>query len=212
MSQQKLFFRQFVDDFFHMGAILPSSKYLGRAAAAYLAQKQGPVQVLEAGAGSGAFTRQIVPLLSGGDSLDLVEINPDLMAFLKQSFAEEPAFQVVPGVGLNFINDDVRKLPAGQSYDYIIFSLPLTNFSPAMVEEILTLMMARLKPGGIFSYVKYIFIGQVKYVLSSHASKVKMQANQELIESFAKRYQIERRVVMRNVPPSWVYYWKKPAG
>lgn len=209
MSHQKLFFRQFIDDFFHIGAVLPSSKYLGRAAADYLARKQGPAQVLEAGAGSGAFTREIVPHLTAGDSLDVVEINADLMTFLRKSFEIDPAFQLAPGVAVNFINDDVRKLPADRHYDYIIFSLPLTNFPPAMVEEILTLMMARLKPGGVFSYVKYVFIGQVKYIFSGQAAKAKMQANQEIIENFARQYQIERRVVWRNVPPSWVYYWQK---
>ena len=46
--QWRLFFRQFVDDFNHMGAILPSSRALTQAGVAYLAQKQG------AGTGTGS--------------------------------------------------------------------------------------------------------------------------------------------------------------
>ena len=208
-SNSKLFFRQFIDDFFHMGAILPSSRALARAGVAYLAQKQGPVRVLEAGSGTGAFTQEIVPLLEPGDSLDLVEINPQLIAHLRQRFREEPAFQVKPEVEINFINDDIRNLPP-KDYHYIVFSLPLTNFPPTLVEEILALMVERLRPGGVFSYVKYIFIGRLKYLFGGAAARVTMRANQEIIARFAKQYQFEQRTVLLNVPPTWVYYWRKP--
>jgi hypothetical protein len=79
-----------------------------------------------------------------------------------------------------------------------------------MVEEILDLMIACLKPGGVFSYVKYIFIGRVKYWFGSSEVRRQMEANQVIIEGFAGRYQIERRAVLWNVPPAWVYYWQKP--
>lgn len=208
-SHYKLFWQQFRQNFFQVGAVLPSSRSLARAGAAYLAQKQGPVRVLEAGAGTGAFTREIVPLLQAGDRLDIVEINSELMAYLQQRFQHEAPFQA-PGVNIRFINDDIRNIPRGQLYDYIVFSLPLTNFPPALVEEILDLMIQQLKPGGVFSYVKYIFIGQVKYMLAGPATKVAMRANQAIINAFAAQYQLERRAVWLNVPPAWAYYWQKP--
>lgn len=211
ISSMSLFFRQFRRDFFHMGAVLPSSRYLGRAGAAYLAQKQGPVRVLEAGAGTGSFTREIIPLLEPGDTLDAVELNTGLLARLQRRLYTEATFAPRPGVTVNLINADIRSVASGQ-YDYIIFSLPLTNFPPALVEEILSLMMARLKPGGVFSYVKYIFISRLKYWWGNHNIKAGMDANQAIIQSFAARYQINRRAVLRNVPPTWVYYWQKPVG
>lgn len=205
----RLFFHQFRRDFFHMGAVLPSSAALGRAGVAYLAQKQGPVRVLEAGAGTGSFTREIIPLLQPGDTLDAVELNRDLVALLKQRFATEPEFRPRPGVTVNLINADVRSISAGQ-YDYIVFSLPLTNFPPALVEEMLALMLARLKPGGVFSYVKYIFISRVKHLFSRADVKANMDANQAIIQAFANQYQVDQRAVLANVPPTWVYYWRKP--
>lgn len=209
MSHQKLFLQQFRQDFFHMGAILPSSRALARAGVAYLDRKQDPVRVLEAGAGSGAFTREIVPLLQPGDALDLVEINPKLMAYLRQRFRQESEFQT-RAVEINFINDDIRNLPAHHHYDFIIFSLPLTNFPPSMVQEILDLMMSRLKPGGVFSYVKYIFIGRLKYLFSGSNVRAEMRVTQEIINTFANKHQIERRAVLLNLPPAWTYYWQKP--
>jgi len=207
-SDQQIFFRQFKRNFFQMGAILPSSRALAQAAVAYLAQKQGSIQVLEVGAGTGAFTREIVPLLQPGDSLDIVEINPELITYLQQRFRQEPNFQT-RGVEINFINDDIRRVPFSYNYDYIVFSLPLTNFPPAMVQEILDLMIDHLKPGGIFSYVKYIFIGRLKYLFGSSVVKANLAANQKIIDSFANQYQIESRAVFLNVPPAWAYFWKK---
>ena len=78
-----------------------------------------------------------------------------------------------------------------------------------MVQEILDLMIDRLKPGGIFSYVKYIFIGRLKYLFGSSATKANLVANQKIINSFADQYQLERRAVLLNVPPAWAYYWQK---
>lgn len=208
--QYKLFLKQFRENFFQVGAILPSSPFLGRAAAAYLAQKEGAVRVLEAGAGTGAFTGEIMPLLQARDALDIVEINAELISYLKNRFKKEAKFQA-PGVNIRFINDDVRTLSGQDNYDYIIFSLPLTNFPPDLVREILDLMIKQLKPGGVFSYVKYIFLGQVKYWLAGAATKREVEANQEIIAAFARQYQLERRAVLLNVPPAWVYYWQKPA-
>jgi phospholipid N-methyltransferase len=208
MTRSVAFVQQFFDDFFHIGAILPSSRYLGRAGVAYLAQKRGPVRVLEAGAGTGSFTREIIPLLEPGDTLDVVEINTGLLAHLRDRFTHEAGFWPKPGVTINLINADIRSLAAGQ-YDYIIFSLPLTNFPPELVQEILTLMIHRLKPGGVFSYVRYIFISRFKYLLGNLQTKADMEANQAIIDNFTLRYQIDRRAVIPNVPPTWVYYWQK---
>jgi phospholipid N-methyltransferase len=209
VSEPQLFWRQFKQNFFEMGAVLPSSRALAQAAAAYLARKEGPGQVLEVGAGTGAFTGEIVPLLQPGDSLDIVEINPDLMTHLKQRFRQDSDFQT-RDVEINFLNEDIRRVSFSHNYDYIIFSLPLTNFPPDMVQEILTLMLARLKPGGIFSYVKYIFLGRLKYLFGGRVARANAAANQEIIRSFASQYQFERRAVWLNVPPAWTYYWQKP--
>jgi phospholipid N-methyltransferase len=176
-----------------------------------LAQKQGPVQVLEVGAGTGAFTREIVPLLQPGDTLDVVEINLELMTHLQQRFRQEPHFQT-SGVEINFINADIRHVSFSHSYDFIIFSLPLTNFPPDMVQQILSIMIDRLKPGGIFSYVKYIFLGRLKYLFSGSTSRATLTASQKIIRDFAEQYQIECRAVLPNMPPAWTYYWQKPAS
>jgi phospholipid N-methyltransferase len=208
-DQQKLFFRQFREEFFHTGAVLPSSKAVAQASTAYLARKQGPVQVLEAGPGTGAFTKEIIPLLEEGDSFDIVEINPVLLSYLRQRFEIEPAFKS-NGVEVNLINADLCRYSFDKKYDHIISSLPLSNFPPKMVEEILTLVMDRLKPGGIFSYIHYIFIGRIKYLFSDAETRAKTRKYKEIINRFTQQYQVERRAILSNIPPTWIYYWQKP--
>lgn len=208
-QQQQLFFRQFRENFFHTGAVLPSSKAAAQASAAYLAQRQGPIQVMEAGPGTGAFTKEIVPLLQTGDSFDIIEINPILLSYLRQRFQTESAFKS-NGAEINLINADICRYPFNRKYDYIISSLPLSNFPPAMVEEILTVVMDLLKPGGIFSYIHYIFVSRVKYLFSSGESRAKTRKYKAIINQFTQQYQVERRAVLPNVPPTWVYYWQKP--
>ena len=208
MSENKLFLQQFREHFFEIGAILPSSQAASRAMVAYVAQKKGPVRILEAGAGTGAFTGQITSHLEPGDTFDAVEINPKLITVLQERLAQEAQLRQAD-VEINIINDDVRNLPPDNLYDYIVFSLPLTNFPPSLVESLLTEMMSRLKPGGIFSYIRYILLGRFKYALSGSDVKTEMQANKAIISRFAGQYQIGRRAVLQNVPPAWVFYWQK---
>lgn len=210
LYQQQLFFKQFRQNFFATGAILPSSRLLAGAVTAPLrARTDQPVRILEAGPGTGSFTGQIISCLQPGDTLDLIEINPNLVGYLKKRLAEEPAFQPETAAAIHLINADIRYLPFTYCYDYIIFSLPLSNFPTPMVKQILELMMARLKPGGIFSYVKYAFLGRLKYLMSDTTTRTEIAARQSLIQTFADKHQQERRMVLGNVPPTWVYYWQK---
>lgn len=209
LKNQRLFIHQFRTNFFHVGALLPSSRALGRAGAAFIPQHNHPIRVLEAGAGTGSFTREIIARLGPGDWLDAVEINPDLVSFLDQRIQHDPAFANHRD-HIRLINADLLHFPFNMRYDYIVFSLPLTNFPAQMVQDILTIMMEHLKPGGVFSYVKYAFIGQVKYWFGAMQTRTEMDATQAIIRSFARQYQFDRRLVWPNVPPTWVHYWRKP--
>ncbi|MEZ4707515.1 MAG: methyltransferase domain-containing protein [Caldilineaceae bacterium] len=209
LRNQTLFFDQFRRNFTQVGAILPSSPALGQAASAYLAQPRPPARILEAGAGTGSFTREIIPLLISGDRLDAVEISSNLTGFLQRRLADEGLLHR-PHVDIRLINADLLQFPFDAAYDFIIFSLPLTNFPPQMVAALLEMMVQHLRPGGVFSYVKYMFIGQLKYHFGGPQTRTQMDANQAILQDYARQYQFERRVVLANVPPTWVHYWRKP--
>jgi phospholipid N-methyltransferase len=138
----------------------------------------------------------------------MIEINPFLASHLRWQIQTERDFQLSKA-GICLINADLRRFPFNTTYDYIISSLPFTNFPPQMVQELLETIITHLKPGGIFSYIKYIFIGRVKYVFSASNTREKVRKNEEIIAKYTSQYQIKRQAVLANIPPTWVYHWRK---
>ncbi|NJN81842.1 MAG: hypothetical protein HC802_05825 [Caldilineaceae bacterium] len=70
IRSQRMFWNQFIENYAAVGALLPSSRALGQAGAAYLGHPRStPIRVLEAGAGTGSFTCEAIPLLRPGDRL-----------------------------------------------------------------------------------------------------------------------------------------------
>ncbi len=215
MSLNKLVFaREFAGHVREVGAILPSSRYLGRASARYsrpAGDPTEPIRVLDAGAGTGSFTCEIIPELQRGDCLDAVELNPMLCAIL-QDRLKGNGLLAEPGIEVNLINGDLLTFPLDVQYDRIVSSLPLTNLPVEFVELFLDRMMALLKPGGVFSYVLYAALGTIKYALSSAKACALIDRKSVAMSQYADQYQIERTIVWRNVPPTWVFYRQKPTG
>ena len=203
-----LFFREYLAHFMHVGAVLPSSAALGRAAAVYVMGKDRPARILEAGAGTGSFTCEIVPHLHPGDQLDAVEINPLLIAYLRQRLATHGLLHR-DGVDVRLINADLLHFPFAGEYDFVVFSLPLTIFPPQMVREVLEIMLDHLRPGGVFSYVRYALLGRLRHLVASDQEREELRQRQSVIDGYAQKYEIGRQLVLANVPPTWVYYWRK---
>jgi phospholipid N-methyltransferase len=93
------FTKKFILQYRQMGAVVPSSKYLARAMVAALPTMDAGKYILELGAGTGVFTRQ---LLADRPSNPVVaiELDHDLAAGLKTNY---PNAKVVEG--------DASKLP-----------------------------------------------------------------------------------------------------
>lgn len=212
MSERGLFFGQFRKNFFQTGSVAPSSRFTAEAMVARLVQKQGSVHVLEVGAGSGAFTGHVVAQLEEGDRFDIIEINPALITHLQQKFDQTPAWRV-PGVEVRFFQKDalvlLRELPSDVQYDFIIFSLPLTNFPPDLVQSFLETTIARLKPQGVLSFIKYIFLGRMKALFCNATDQANIADNRRIFRQFISQHQVEQRVILRNIPPTRVHYWQK---
>src|SRR5205807_2228782 len=87
------FFREYRRHLRTTGAVLPSSRFLGRALVAELRKPRLPARILEVGPGTGSVTRQIVRHMLPGDQLDAVEINATFVALLERRFEQERLFQ-----------------------------------------------------------------------------------------------------------------------
>jgi phospholipid N-methyltransferase len=214
-SGTKLFLKQAREEFFHVGAIAPSSRFLARAVGRMIPDQRHPVRVLEAGAGTGALTSEILLRLPPGSHLDIYEINPDFASHLAERFVHAAGRGNGHGNGARVTvavhNRKVQEVPADAGYDVIVSGLPLNNFAPRTVQEILETLFASLKPHGTMAYFEYILIREIKSLATGKAERKRLRRIGRITGSFLGRYEFRRESVFLNIPPAVVHYLRKPA-
>src|SRR5687768_9296144 len=95
LTDYRVFFRQFRQNFQSTGAIAPSGRWLAAALSRYVRAEGDGRQVLEVGPGTGAVTGCIVRSLKPADRLDLVELNDAFVERLRLRFESDPAFRSI---------------------------------------------------------------------------------------------------------------------
>jgi phosphatidylethanolamine/phosphatidyl-N-methylethanolamine N-methyltransferase len=205
-----LFFSQFTENFTTTGAIAPSSALLGRAITHPLSLRSSrPIQVLEVGPGTGAFTRQIAKHLRPGDLLEIYELNPRFCEYLRQNLPWE-VFQS-NGIHCRLHNADVRDIGRDLQYDYIVCGLPFNNFEPELVSEILAVLIDRLATNGVFSYFEYNLSHEFKSKFLKSNDRQRMLRVGKIVRSFVEQHQFGYRQVWLNLPPARARYCQKHA-
>jgi len=205
-----LFFSQFTDNFNTTGAIAPSSPLLGRAITHPLSLRSlRPIQVLEVGPGTGAFTRQIMKHLRSGDRLEIYELNPRFCEHLRQNLPWE-GFRSKE-IHCRLYNADVRDIGRDLQYDYIVCGLPFNNFEPELVSEILAVLIDRLATNGVFSYFEYNLSHEFKSKFLKPKDRQRMLRVGKIVRSFIEQHQFGYRQVWLNLPPARARYCHKRA-
>ena len=205
-----LFFSQFTENFTMTGAIAPSSPLLGKAITDPLSLRPSrPIQVLEVGPGTGAFTRQIVKHLRSGDRLEIYELNTRFCEHLRQNLPWE-WFQS-KGIQCRLHNADVRDIGRDLQYDYVVCGLPFNNFEPELVSEILTVLIDRLATNGVFSYFEYNLSHEFKSRFLKSKDRQRMLHVGKIVRSFIEQHQFGYRQVWLNLPPARARYCQKHA-
>ena len=187
------------------GAILPSSRSLGRALARYVGRQDHPQRILEVGPGTGAVTRWILARMRPEDHLDLVELNERFVARLRERFASEPTFRRFHDQ-VQIFHVPVQEMPDGQQYDLVISGLPLNNFQVNEVHAILEKMIALLRPGGMLSFFEYIGIRRLRSLVADRADRARLQGIESLFNKLFQQAEIRRDWIWLNLPPAWVHH------
>jgi phospholipid N-methyltransferase len=195
------FFRQFRQQYFTTGSILPSSRGLARALARPLRRGSPPRRILEVGPGTGAVTAEVVRHLKPGDQFDLVEINADFVAVLERRFCEEPRF-ARHRQRATIMHRPLQEVPGEACYDFMISGLPLNNFPVALVREIFQSYQRLLKPEGVLSYFEYLGIRAIKQLLVGRKERRRLHVLTRFLERRIRAYQIGEERVWFNVPPA----------
>ncbi|MFE0514381.1 class I SAM-dependent methyltransferase [Streptomyces sp. NPDC058964] len=187
------------------GAIAPSSRRLARSLVEPLREQAGRrLTVLEAGAGTGAVTRALIPLLSTGSHLDIVEANAVFAGRLCRLVRAHPLLADCPE-RVRVHHTPVEELVTDRRYDVIVSGLPFTNFAPGQVETIMCRYRELLRPGGVLTYFAYLGSGPLRALAASRAEVRRHRAVQAVLARQRGRYTTGCRTVWGNLPPARVW-------
>ena len=209
-SGTRLFLKGARDDFRHTGAIAPSSRFLARAITSAIRRNGGSLRVLEAGAGTGALTAEILKRLPAGSHLDIYEINPVFSEHLASRFCPGGNGAEKPPVTVQVHNSKVQDIRAQDAYDVVVSGLPLNNFKPSQVRRILETLLGALKPGGVLSWFEYLLIRELKSFTTGRRERRRLRRVGRITGSYIDRYEFQREAIFLNLPPAVVHHLKKP--
>lgn len=210
LLDQIAFFREFRSRFETTGSILPSSRFLARAMTGPLREhpRTAPLRILEIGPGTGAVTGTILKQLRPDDRFDLVEINENFVAMLRQRFESDPAWK--KGAAQSQIHCcPLQDFPKTGQYDVIISGLPFNNFPVSLVESLVGASWDLLAPGGTYSFFEYMFVRPIRCRLSNRADSERLSAIEAFMQGRFRESRFRRDWVFANVPPAWVQHLRK---
>lgn len=183
-----------------IGAIAESSRDLARAITTHITStKYSSRRILEVGAGTGVFTRELVTKLGPNDHLDVVELTDDLCKLLRDEFGNHKSVTI-------FCGDILKWQPGDSSYDYIVSGLPFNSFPAGLVQQITEQFVRLAKPNGYISFFEYLYLPMLRPIVMSQKEKADYEATRSTILNFVNKYKTSEKDVYINLPPAKVYY------
>lgn len=186
-------------DPFLIGAAAPSSRFVSRELTKTLKNHAPGVHILELGAGQGAVTAFIAPLLLDGDVLDVVEINPALCHVLQERFKNHPHVKIHCTSVLDW--------KPSYTYDYIISTLPFSAFGLQEVQAIIKHLQMLSKPQTPFSYVEYRGAATLRRFFASRCQRPLLDAKKQFLSQLRERGNGSTRTVWLSIPPAYVHHF-----
>lgn len=206
-SDLREFFKQIRQEFTTTGAVAPSGRFLAKAITKPMGELHGPRRICEIGPGTGAFTKRIVRELRDGDVFDLVEINSSFASHLRGRFETCPDYKRVSD------RCEVHCIPLqdfepNEKYDCVISGLPLNNFSPELVTELVDAAIQLVRPGGTFSMFEYMFVRPIRSRIGPKKTRDRMKAIEEIMQSRFQQHRYKTDWIFPNVLPAWVQHMR----
>ncbi|ARQ70802.1 class I SAM-dependent methyltransferase [Streptomyces marincola] len=192
------------------GAVAPSGRVLARLLTEPVRARAGqPLRVLEAGAGTGAVTRALIPQLPAGSRLDVVEANPRFAGRLRHLLHSDPRLAERAGQ-VHVYETRVERLRPDYRYDVIVSGLPFANFEPETVRTIMDRYLELLHPAGTLSYFAYHGTRPARSLLASRAAARRHRAVEEVLAGYRRAYATGCWTAWQNLPPARVWHLRAP--
>ncbi len=184
-----LFTKEALKKFKTQGSLFPSTRALGKCMLKTVKMIPGVV-VVELGAGTGVFTKEIILRLRERSRLIVFENNRALAELLRNQLKaniDEGRVVLIEDDAVNFPLH-LNRLNIPQA-DYDISGLPLGNFNKTLRQKIFSAIRTGMKDYGVYV--------QFQYLLASFAH-VRREFDAKII-GFEPR----------NIPPAFIYECKK---
>ncbi len=152
-------------------------------------RRGGKLNILEAGAGTGAVTVSILKDLCEGDRLVVCEINSEFMKILKQRLQRNADYQKHKD-NIIFFEGPIQDIPEDNKFDLIICALPFLNFELPLVKDIFQKLVRLSGKDTLMTYFEYLGIRPLSKVVSPNPRKRRIK---EIDRYFHAEY-LPRRV------------------
>lgn len=154
--ENMLFFKRWLKHPFQMGTLAPITPSLARLAAESV--KDTSQLIVEIGAGTGRLTRALLERGVKSENLVLVELDPDLCGFLREtlpglSYCKEAVPQVIHGDAAELASIIPPSFVG--NVGMVVSAIPFMYIPPAVREAIVKSVFKVMKPGGRMVHVTY---------------------------------------------------------
>jgi phospholipid N-methyltransferase len=229
-SDYRVFWREFREQYYTTGALLPSGRALASALARFVREGDnalpahlrngsetnanraiGPRRILEVGPGTGAVTGAIINGMRPDDRLFLVERNEHFIEQLQARFKEDSSFGPVAD-RITMVHASVEDLSEDEPYDLIVSGLPLNNFAVDSVSQILDKLQRLLAPNGTLSFFEYVAVRKAKSLISRCDERERLRGISRVFENVLGKNEVRRDLVLLNVTPAWVHHVRFGGG
>ena len=199
-----VFLREFLLEFETTGACFPTSHWAAEALSAPLRDHDKPINVLEAGPGTGSVTVEILPKLKPGDHLTICEINPRFMRSLKKRLAKNQDY-LSRAHQVTFFEGPVQSLPEDRRFDVIVCAIPFLNLSIDLVKDIFNKFKTLGHEETIMTYYEYIGFRSVGKVVSLPERRARLRALDSYFQDTIQKKDLSRETVWLTLLPINVY-------
>jgi phospholipid N-methyltransferase len=186
------------------GAVWPSGRALVEAMVAPALRRDAnrPLRILEVGAGVGPISEELGRRMRPDDHLDVAELNPTFCATLRAVLGHLPNVRVHEGDVLAYDSDP---------YDHVVSALPVANFPAGTARAIYAKLFGLLRPGGTLVSFQHVGLRRLVAATAPRDQRARMRSIARMERALAPLV-VERTLVARNLPPSWVLVRRRPAG